>query len=564
MPREPPKSNLLALLLVGAGAVTGGSWLGLRSMAQDRASDAYAAAMAIADCVDKTTEGRALPAALDLMIASHRPFAECEASAKSLAEAGRALSALPLVGKYQLVVELSTVTARLSARRWGATAGEIAAERDQASFPEDVRLAAETACQTAQKLGLETSRDCVREPAVVSSAPARRTAIDTDTDDNQVGTIVAEAIDRELRLFFVTHSRFWFLSSKDLGQSYRHETLKLSGEKGERELYVAAGGEGRHYAVLTPKAKSTPATLLRITKSDRIELDREIELPDDLALTPSGAPVLEVHDGENLMLALVLVARGSSRGRVAYLENKRLQLRKLPEGELLGAVGTPPTLLIGTKKKKKTAVATYAMPNAIATWPAPKIAAVESFEGVTGLDLACGAARERYVPFLSRAEDAGTLIAVSDGEPSGYPFSLPRAREARLVCGRCSPSLLTSSPKGPELFLSAQHKLTSQALAAPIVFGQKTVWPTARAACAGDWLALTWVSEKRLFVQAVETGTWQTSSPVLLAEANDWGAPKDATLLATQGGVVVLWWRRGRAGRMRVEYAQSKDGKTWT
>jgi hypothetical protein len=564
MPREPQRSNLVALLLVGAGVVAGGSWLSLRAIAQDRAEEAHDAANAIADCVDRKTEGRELGAALDLMIGSDRPFAECEVNVKALAAAGQALLALPLVGKYAPVVDLASVSARLTARSWNATASDIAKDRARATLPEDVTLAAELACHTAHRLGLDTSRDCVREPAVPKSAPPRRTAIDAATDDAQLGTIVAEAIDRDFRLFFVTRSALWLLASKDLGQTHRHETRKLPGKKRERELLVASGAEGRHYAVVWSKAEPAASTLFRVTKADRIELDRELDLPDDLTWSPAGAPVLEVHDGENLMLVLVLVTRQSARGRVAYLENKRLQVRKIPEGEFLGAVGTPPAILIGRKKKKKIEVASYAMPNAISTWPTPKVAVVESLVSVSGRDVACGAPKERYVPFLSRSEDKGTLIAVSDTEPAAYPFKLARARNAALVCGRCSPSLLSSSPKGLELFLSAERALTGQALATPLVFGEKEVWPTAQAVCAGNWLAFSWISQQRLFVQNVEVGTWQSSPPTLLAEPNEWGKPENVTLLATQSGVIVFWWRRGRPDRMRLEFASSKDGKTWT
>lgn len=562
MPREPQRSNLVALGLVGLGVLAGSGWLGLRSMAQTRAENAYLAAGALADCIDEKSAGRSLPAAIELMLPTEKPFASCEENATSLALTGEELTKLPLLQGYPPVVELAEVTKRLTALPWSASATDIAKTQELTKFSEDVARAAELACLTAQKVGLDTDRDCVREPRPAPELPTRRTALDIAQSDSRISGVLAEGSDKDIRLFFVSESAFWLVHSKDGGQTFRHEVLKLKGKQ-PRALRVAQAVEGRHYAVLTPRDLPSPASVLRITARDRIEVARELELPDDLGWLP-GAPVFEVHDGDNLMLALALVSTGSTRGRIAYLDNKRLQLRKVPEGNALGAIGVPPSLIIGSTRKKSYEVASYAIPNATGTWPKPRVTTTLAVESLSGVDLMCGAPRERHVPFVSRGEKTGMLLALFDGEPSGYPFALGKGPDTTPVCGRCSPSILTSAPAGPELWLSAQHALTSQVLVTPLVFRNPAVWPTARATCSGAWHALTWLSEGRLFVQSVEVGTWQTSSPILLAETNEWGRPEHVTAVATQSSIVVFWWRTQKSGQLRIEYALSSDGKTWT
>jgi hypothetical protein len=562
VPREPQRSNLVALSLVGVAVVAGGGWFALRSMAQSRAENAFLAAGALADCIDGKSAGRSLPAAIDLMLPTETPFASCEENAKSLALTAEELAKLPLLRGYPPVVELGEVTKRLSAREWSASATDIAKTSEAVKYSDDVSRAAELTCLTAQKVGLDTNRDCVREPIAPPELPTRRSALDTPSSDTEISTVLAEGSDKDVRLFFVSESAFWLVHSRDGGLTFRHETLKLSGKQA-RTLRVAQAAEGRHYAVVTPLDLPSPAKVLSISARDRIEVARDLELPEDLDWLP-GAPVFEVRDGDNLMLALALVSKGSTRGRIGYLDNKRLQLRKVPEGSALGAIGVPPSLLIGNTRKTSYELASYAIPNATGTWPKPRVTTTPAIERLSGVDLTCGAPRERHVPFVSRGEKAGTLLALFDGEPSGYPFTLGKGPDTTPVCGRCSPSLLTSSPAGPELWLPAQRALTSQLLVAPLVFRNPAVWPTARATCSGAWHALTWISEGRLFVQSVEVGTWQTSSPTLLAETNETGAPDHVTSVATQSSIIVFWWRARKSGVLRVEYAISTDGKTWT
>lgn len=561
MPREPQRSNLVALCLIGVGVVAGSGWLGLRAMAQTRAENAFLAAGALADCFEGKTAGRTLPAAIQLMLPGERPLAACEENAKSLASTQAELATLPLLRGHPPVQELGEVSRRLTALHWSATALEIAKTTDVGKYEVDVTRAAELACLTAQKVGLDTNRDCEREPRLPPEVSERRSAIDAQSRDSAVSFVLGEGSDKDVRLFFLTESAFWFVHSKDGGQTFRHEILKLDGKRA-RTLRVAQAVEGRHYAVVTPNDRPTPAKVLRITARDRIEVARDLELPEGLDWLP-GAPVFEVHDGDNLMLALALVS-GGTRGRIGYLDNARLQLRKVPEGRALGAIGVPPSLLVGNQRKKTYEVASYAIPNATGTWPKPKVTSTAAVESLDGVDITCGAPRERHVPFVSRGEKAGTLLALVEGEPSPYPFGLAEGPKASPMCGRCSPSVVTSSRAGPELWLPAQHALTSQLLVAPLVFAKDAVWPTARVTCSGEWHALTWLFEGRLFVQSVEVGTWQTSPPILLAETNDWGPPEHVISVATQSSIIVFWWRTKKTGQLRIEYATSRDGKTWT
>jgi hypothetical protein len=542
--------------------VAGSAWLGLRASAQTRAEDAFLAASALADCIDEAGKGRPLPSALALMLPGERPFATCGESAESLGAAQNELTELPLLREYPPVLELGEVVDRLGKLHWTATAEELARSQEIAKYGADVARAAELACLTAQKVGLDTDRNCAREPRGVPEVPERRTALEAEAKDGAVTAVVAEGSDKDVRIFFATRTAFWYLHSKDAGQTFRHEKLALGGS-GERALRIANAVEGRHYAVVTASDRPSPAKILRITAKDRIELARDLELPVDLEWL-TGAPVFEVRDGGNLMLALALVETGGGRGRIAYLDNTRIQLRRVPEGRALGAIGVPPCLLIGNPRKKDYEIASYAIPDAIDTWPKPKVATSKPVDELQGLDVTCGAPRERHVPFLWRAEKSGVLVALVDGEPTVYPFERGLGRETRPVCGRCSPSLLATSPRGPELWLPDRRSLTSQRLVAPLLFADKAVWPTARGTCTSDWHALTWISEGRLFVQSVDVGTWQTSPPVLLAETNEWGPPERVTAVATQSGILVFWWRTKRAGQLRVEYATSRDGKTWT
>ncbi len=332
-------------------------------------------------------------------------------------------------------------------------------------------------------------------------------------------------------------------------------------------MKTTLAADGRRYVVVLPRNGATPVSVFSLDKDDRPVLQREVdELPTDLVPVGAGAPIVAVVDEERTTLALVLASRESSRGKLVYLEDTRTALRDAPEGRLQGALGTPPSLIVATETRQVPELASYPIVPRRKSWPKPQRTPIGKLgiqTAVPGSDRLCGAKDERTVPLLTHGDQKGSLFFQVAHQLTPHVFDFPKGAELRVVCGACAPTLLSSRSSGVELLLPVRQTLAKQALATPIAFSQGATWRTVRASCGSDWYLWAFLSDGRLIAQSAEAGSWQTSAPTVLAQANDSGTPKNPVLVTTPSGVLVLWQRQGDSKRIRIEYASSKDGTSF-